>query len=525
MSKHTFCAAGWKMAVACMAVLLVADRSVSQTILSPTQSDLLTLQYADFVDNMDPGDVFDTASIGSVVADGDDAKITFTTGYDINDDLYRVALEVPAESWSGDLTGLDAFSISFRNPVLAPAGTSATSIGAQIFVRHGGNIFGSGDLFTGSSFSAVSNTGLTTISIPASSIAAAQMNEFGTVDLSDINSFGIELFGSNAFDEFNPDLVDAMVSVTTSPQPPTLADHVLYSWENGDDLEGWDSTPIHPGTHSHVVREGTEGSPAVGATEGLNALQITRHPTTNFFEWGTSKSLQPFDNAAPATGDYNNDATVNIADYAVWRNNLGSTTLPNRDPNNAGIIDQDDYAAWKANFGATGGGADPEIQAELDQIVSLINDPNAYSIAFDLTVESQAPNPDPQYMIVDLGISTNVGPDNGGDVFFQASSGVSLANLGTTQTIEFTLPEIVTGAGLSLADSGLWEETSYLNFHLASNMNLLSADIVFTIDNLRIRTIVPDEAAAISTSIPEPASILTAVLAVCGLGGILRRFQ
>jgi autotransporter-associated beta strand protein len=59
-------------------------------------------------------------------------------------------------------------------------------------------------------------------------------------------------------------------------------------------------------------------------------------------------------------GDYNNDGTVNAADYTVWRNNLGgdgSLLGANRDPSNMGAIDEDDYASWKNNFGETLPGA------------------------------------------------------------------------------------------------------------------------------------------------------------------------
>jgi hypothetical protein len=42
---------------------------------------------------------------------------------------------------------------------------------------------------------------------------------------------------------------------------------------------------------------------------------------------------------------------VNLADYSVWRDNLGSSTaLPNDDTPG---VDAGDYAVWKQNFGAT----------------------------------------------------------------------------------------------------------------------------------------------------------------------------
>jgi autotransporter-associated beta strand protein len=57
-------------------------------------------------------------------------------------------------------------------------------------------------------------------------------------------------------------------------------------------------------------------------------------------------------------GDYNSNGVVDAADYTVWRNALGtSTVLNNRDPANMGNVSQNDYASWKTNFGATLPGA------------------------------------------------------------------------------------------------------------------------------------------------------------------------
>ena len=54
-------------------------------------------------------------------------------------------------------------------------------------------------------------------------------------------------------------------------------------------------------------------------------------------------------------GDYNNDMTVNAADYTVWRNNLGAAiTLPNEGAT-PGMVDADDYEVWKTNFGMMAG--------------------------------------------------------------------------------------------------------------------------------------------------------------------------
>jgi len=52
-------------------------------------------------------------------------------------------------------------------------------------------------------------------------------------------------------------------------------------------------------------------------------------------------------------GDYNQNGTVDAADYTTWRDNLGSPiALPNDDTPGVG---QDDYDRWKTNFGQTSG--------------------------------------------------------------------------------------------------------------------------------------------------------------------------
>ena len=42
-------------------------------------------------------------------------------------------------------------------------------------------------------------------------------------------------------------------------------------------------------------------------------------------------------------GDFNNDGTVDAADYVVWRNGLGTTFTPS------------DYNIWRNHFGQTAG--------------------------------------------------------------------------------------------------------------------------------------------------------------------------
>jgi hypothetical protein len=56
-------------------------------------------------------------------------------------------------------------------------------------------------------------------------------------------------------------------------------------------------------------------------------------------------------------GDYNRDGAVDAADYAAWRDRLGTEGANLiADGNRNGRIDQGDYDVWRANFGLSAGG-------------------------------------------------------------------------------------------------------------------------------------------------------------------------
>lgn len=56
--------------------------------------------------------------------------------------------------------------------------------------------------------------------------------------------------------------------------------------------------------------------------------------------------------ATALLGDYNQDGTVDAADYTVWRDGLG-TDIPLADGDNSGLVDQLDYIIWRDNYGNT----------------------------------------------------------------------------------------------------------------------------------------------------------------------------
>jgi hypothetical protein len=57
----------------------------------------------------------------------------------------------------------------------------------------------------------------------------------------------------------------------------------------------------------------------------------------------------------PLAGDYNGDGVVDVADYTVWRDTLGSTTQLAADGDRSGTIDTPDYTLWAGNYGASRG--------------------------------------------------------------------------------------------------------------------------------------------------------------------------
>ncbi len=60
------------------------------------------------------------------------------------------------------------------------------------------------------------------------------------------------------------------------------------------------------------------------------------------------------------SGDYNADGTVNLADFTVWRDALGTSGLaPAADGTGDGQVTAADYNVWKANFGRSNAVAGP----------------------------------------------------------------------------------------------------------------------------------------------------------------------
>ena len=77
---------------------------------------------------------------------------------------------------------------------------------------------------------------------------------------------------------------------------------------------------------------------------------------------GVSATATP---SLPLAGDYNNDGSVNSADYVVWLKSFGQSIANGQgaDGNNNGTIDNADYTTWRQNFGNPSGPGSGSIQS------------------------------------------------------------------------------------------------------------------------------------------------------------------
>lgn len=86
--------------------------------------------------------------------------------------------------------------------------------------------------------------------------------------------------------------------------------------------------------------------------------QLTQTLTFDYFRSDTeilTRALISFDDPGVQflPGDYNGDYSVNLTDYTVWRDMLGSEveSFSGADGNGNGVVDRADYLLWKKNFG------------------------------------------------------------------------------------------------------------------------------------------------------------------------------
>jgi hypothetical protein len=112
----------------------------------------------------------------------------------------------------------------------------------------------------------------------------------------------------------------------------------------------------------------TFGASAAGRTYTFDGF--------SFYQLQSSNNLNTL-GVLTTLGDYNLDASVNAADYTIWRDTLGSTTDFRANGTNEGasldLIDQADYDYWAERFGNAGHGEIPSPTQTKYQIEFLNN--------------------------------------------------------------------------------------------------------------------------------------------------------
>jgi hypothetical protein len=497
------------MAVAGICVFSVAH---GQTFFSPSQTDLLNFTFADYW----PGNGAALTNVSPVGADG--VQYTFNTGFSspTPDNFSRSQWNLP---FSQDLTGYNNIGVAFQ----IPAGGSVN--GHPMFAQIGLHYVGGEAV---SNWVAINAASRTNIYMPLSVIPPSA--------LSQLTTFDIELRSDDPFETDIGDRVHAFVA----PAPPEYEDgYQINDFEPGE-VGTWVNSFQPDHATSIVTADGSEYNN--GVTKGNRAMQIVRTYTGNgfpdgstntSFRWGSQMQITAGTGGGPVQGDYNNNGTVDAADYTRWRNTNGTAaTLPN-DPTPG--VDQGDYTRWKQNFGMTGSGSDPGAQ-RISEIVDAINEAadNGGRIAFDLSVTNpdQFPGTNPGFFGLEMFISdgdgtffqpdtTLIGQVAGQGFGFPPLPAVDSFSKGVTLSLPLNIFRDLDGdTNRGLLGAYNLPKTNSLTIGLASNTD---GNLTFSIDNIRILNLVENPGLGAGSAVPEPTSLALAFVAFAAIAGGRRR--
>jgi hypothetical protein len=160
--------------------------------------------------------------------------------------------------------------------------------------------------------------------------------------------------------EFGMWLPKVVLNPTKDPGDTTLERGAWSAYDSVNDVVWF----FNPGA-------GTETPPneldvyALNLSTGMTTSYLNVDDSVSLFLGDAFGDKAIFVNFPPPgiAGDYNNNGTVDAADYVVWRENLNTSNVLPNDPN-GGTIDQDQYNTWRANFGrAAGGGTGANLEA------------------------------------------------------------------------------------------------------------------------------------------------------------------
>jgi hypothetical protein len=219
----------------------------------------------------------------------------------------------------------------------------------------------------------------------------------------DQQSGGRSFFESTLLGNYASD--DANTYAVTGAEGGIFAG-LSFSFDNGTlfyNTEFPDAINPQPGAQAALSYSGGNGGTAgiqVSGTDGRGSIVMFGLPfetiTTAANRATVIDRMFEFFNVAPITlpnADFNNDGTVDAADYAVWRKNTGTNVTPGTlgDADYSGHVDDADYQIWRAQFGTSPGAAGARGNAAengTENGSAPPNDASAAVIQFDVELVS-----------------------------------------------------------------------------------------------------------------------------------------
>lgn len=171
----------------------------------------------------------------------------------------------------------------------------------------------------------------------------------GAVDALDRGGSGADrdfIFASGPA-TLNHKIADGYYRVTARLGDPQASLQDMTIWAEG--LLAADNIDAPAGSVAEVVLD-------VAVQDGELNLSFAGPPAGN---WAVSSVSMAPTTPPGLAGDYNGDGRVDLADYSVWRDTLGSTTELAADGNENDVIDAGDYTVWKEHFGDTADSLSP----------------------------------------------------------------------------------------------------------------------------------------------------------------------
>jgi hypothetical protein len=135
------------------------------------------------------------------------------------------------------------------------------------------------------------------------------------------------------------------INVVKLPVPDNGSTHEVKVWRDGS---------LTPEVFQVIL--GNQNEFGTDANLGLGLSSGTRAGGFDVDFLAYKEGLfEPELNDVGVDGDYNGDGSVNAADYAVWRDTVGSTTDFRADGDGNSMVNGLDYDYWRARFGNTSG--------------------------------------------------------------------------------------------------------------------------------------------------------------------------